>query len=556
MSISPSSSFQTPPPQVELPRSPAVANFQLLNEVSQIFGGESLQLVCELANRFHWMGVTQDQVQQIVQMLTLPNDVQLPQNRQSVSPERLLNILLNLTEFQYGVQQLIDLATLCKDKDWHLCFLQNGNYKFDVDSLCIHSKMLYIELPEDFSEFCNTATTNVATIPNEKLHIEQVKLTDLLGSTEKVDGYLVGHELSHATALAICYSSFQDVQLGSSQYANQTIDTFYDVIYKKLIPDGQQLPPDTQALKNLLNTYKVTLTNLLQEVLFKDGEEARNILGLGINESFDRGPSTIISEFDFLHEAMNNDRCTRIPYISLNEIKTFYPKLCMALLTLIFKIKEQSIVNSNVQINLNDPAMQNLVTALQEYDTAKQNMSNIIQQQLSDAGYRINHVRGDGNDGFYAILEALTPSSNPESSYFKVKPNSDQWQAAAQLRQMIAHLTQNTHLTQMTATALGTEDQQMRFDDLPAVAQYLFQNHQRPLVVINATAAPSNPMFTYYGPNGEPVTTDNFQEALNTTHAAPENPPIVLLYRLGHWDAVVPTPSQKQQPDTSCCTLI
>ncbi|MDR0755542.1 MAG: hypothetical protein LBE99_01335 [Puniceicoccales bacterium] len=130
-----------------------------------------------------------------------------------------------------------------------------------------------------------------------------------------------------------------------------------------------------------------------------------------------------------------------------------------------------------------------------------------------------------------------------------------QWDAAAQLRQAIADGNPNlAHLAQMVTTPLGTEGQQMGFNDLPAVAQYLYQNHNRPLVVIDTTTADHDFMFTYYNQNGRPGLAADFSAALNGL----DGPPIVLLYTPGHWNAVVPTQSQnapfheEPSPDDLC----
>ncbi|MDR2768946.1 MAG: hypothetical protein LBB19_00080, partial [Puniceicoccales bacterium] len=485
------SSFQAPP-RAGLQRSPAVANLRILDELNQIFAEESLQLLCDLANRFHQMRVTPDQVQQMVQMLTLPGDIRLPTRMEPVSQARLLQIVSNVTEFRCGTQQLVDLAKLCAVNGLHLCFFENDEYAFDLgnslDNRNHNKTILYVGLPVNPEELCNNVTRNVAIMQDRELHIEQVKLIELLESPAKVNGYLVGHELSHATALAKCYP---EVSMSSH---NREIETFFNAICQQL----------TLESKELLQAHKALLERLLQDVLFQTGEEARNVLGLGMGEIFNRGNDPIVSEFDFLHEVQSAQLCMPMPYVPLERIRTEYPKVCMALLTLIFKLKEQSIADSSIKMDLNNPAMQSLKATLEESGVAKQNLTDTIQPQLASAGYEIGiGVRGDGNSGFYAILKALNPDQ--DYMYFiqgesvEQWANFPQWQAAAGLRHAIAGADPSLgHLREMVTTPLGTEDQQMGFDALPAVARHL----NRPLVVINTTATDPNNVFAYYDQNG------------------------------------------------------
>ncbi|MDR0647048.1 MAG: hypothetical protein LBF43_01260 [Puniceicoccales bacterium] len=608
-------------PQSELQHSPVVANFQLRDELSRIFAGQSIQMVCELANRFDQQSVKPDQVQQIVDMLTLPDGIQLPQGRQLVSNKRLLNILLNLTQFQWGVQQLVDLTALCARNDLHLCFLTDDSYGFNSgDSLSRnHEKMLYVDLPEKPETLCSNPKINVATMQAGKLHIQQEKLLELLQSLEKVDGYSIGHELSHATVSAKCYVNNPADFGNAAREKSKAMETFFKAIVRQLAPDAanflesedeksnliDKLPIHTEdrsslqsstrnleenlrfidslnidndkkislrnafnrsedrkrSLENFLTTvndYKASLIRLLtidpeskanrrligllQEALFSTGEEARNVLGLELNESFNRGNDFIVSEFDFLCEVTNYEHTNqvhiRMPYVS--NVPTANPKVCMALLTLIFQLKEHSI-NSVLQL---DDAVTALEMALRSYHTAQHNTDNLILPILSAAGYQAFTVHGDGNDGFYAILEALTPSDDFLTFHYSIKENDDRWNAAAALRQAIANMDPAlARLRDMTTMPLGTEDQQMGFDDLPAVARHLHQQYNRPLIVIDATATPENqqPMFTYYDQNGTKYGATDFQAAMYPIRGMT---PIILLYKPGHWDAVIPTPSE------------
>jgi hypothetical protein len=477
-----------------------------------------------LANELDRYDLNPAQVRQIVDMLTLPDGIEPPTHivdgtrisYEPVSQHRLLDIVLHVTMFENGVQQLLDLAELCQCNGLHLCFLQNEKYCIEVSYPRrignIDHKMLYVLLPENPDTLCLTACLNKAAIVNDKLQVEQVKLIDVLGYFDKVDGYLIGHELSHATAFAIC-CGLTPRDLGNSvRDTHRRIETFFEAIYQQLTPEAREL----------LQAHKKILIQLLRD-LFQDGEEARNVLGLGINESFNRDDNFIVSEFDFLREGTGS-LCTRMPY--LRQSPTQRPKVCMALLTLIFKLKEQSINSSLILAG----EMEALRITLEEVEVANQNLVG-IQQQLNDAGYEIQPIRGDGNCGFYAILKAL----NPGQRYDRVQQGDPQWGEATQLRQTIADLTGNQHIRDMVTTPLGTEDRQMGFDALPAVAQHL----NRPLVVINTTPDAQHPMFAYYNQNGNHGIANGFQAALDAAHN-----PVILLYRPGHWEAVVPEPPE------------
>ncbi|MDR1255207.1 MAG: hypothetical protein LBJ78_04275 [Puniceicoccales bacterium] len=366
-----------------------------------------------LADELNGYGLKPGQVQQIVKMLEsqsgtafpthIINNANIPYS--PISQHRLLDIILHVTMFEDGIQQLLNLAELCQCNGLHLCFLQhekyciNASYPQKIDN--IDHKMLYIMLPEDPETFCREASLNKATMVNGELQIERVKLMELLRSFDKVDGYLVGHELSHAIAFAICCNLVPEDLGNAARDTHRKIKTFFNAIC-------QQLTPEAAAL---LHEHTEILTSLLRGALFQDGDEARNVLGLEINESFDRGNEWIISEYDFLCELTDYKHThqlhIRMPY-SPNR-PTSSPKICMALLALIFILKEQSLTDSNVKIDLPDPVMQKLKATLEEFATAKQN-AEMIRQQLNGSGYKVQFILGDGNDGFYAILDALTPS--------------------------------------------------------------------------------------------------------------------------------------------------
>ncbi|MDR2396340.1 MAG: hypothetical protein LBD69_00540 [Puniceicoccales bacterium] len=543
------------------------------NMLMEFFRGGAPQLVNELAWRFHSNGVTVQEVESIRQMLILPAGIQLPthmgRSYEPVSQARLLEVLSHVTQFQCGVRQLIDLAQLCQTNDLHLCFMQAEKYAIVLDDSIKNDKMLYVKLPENANAICETIITNIATM-EDKLHIQQVRLLDLLDNNfQRVEGYLIGHELSHAIALAKCYST------RSSFDHSRDIETFLTAIVQRLRSQDIDV--------SILTSKSRRLTDLLREYLFQTGEEARNILGLGMDEDFCRGDRPIISEFDFLREGTGHPY-TRMPYAPLDTIKTLCPKLCMALLTLIFQLKEQSMNPALVLTG----EIEALKITLEEVELAGQNLMN-IRRQLNAAGYAIFPIRGDGNSGFYAILKALNPTQDYlsfiQEESVEQRSTLPQWQTAVRLRHAIANAPRLDHLREMTTTPLGTEDRQMGFDALPAVARHLHGlEPPRLLVVINTTVDSPDHIFTYYDQNGDMQEAANFQGALNaanplldaaihTTIATDLDPgttiptliarpsvltargsPIVLLYRPGHWEAVVPTPPEpkSQTPDDSC----
>jgi hypothetical protein len=156
-----------------------------------------------------------------------------------------------------------------------------------------------------------------------------------------------------------------------------------------------------------------------------------------------------------------------------------------------------------------------------------------IEADIFWSGYRIRSVPGDGNCGIYSILQAFSP----EEDYSHVERDSLQWQEAANLRQGLGL----PDLAEMV-TEMGGIRGQLGFDDLSSTVGHYFRVLGRRLVVINSTPDEGHPMYSYYGPGEEEEghygmhPADSFEEALG---GADDNP-IVLLYRVGHWDAVTP----------------
>lgn len=175
-----------------------------------------------------------------------------------------------------------------------------------------------------------------------------------------------------------------------------------------------------------------------------------------------------------------------------------------------------------------------------------ENNLRIIVPQIGEATYHIQDVRGDGNCGFYAILQCC----NPGRSYEHVTPGDENWKTTEELRNEIFPMDSN--LSQMV-TDLSDPQQRNRFlpldiEALPRVAQV----KRRPIIIINSTyvkdaafedTTPENVnyMFIRVNPDGsiEKTSFTKFKDALKTNAA---ESPIVLLYTPEHWKAVIPNP--------------
>lgn len=173
-------------------------------------------------------------------------------------------------------------------------------------------------------------------------------------------------------------------------------------------------------------------------------------------------------------------------------------------------------------------------TMAEDLATTNRNLQTIM-PQIERARYTIHPIRGDGNCGFYAILQALYPDQN----YTQVIPDTQQWNDAAALRRTIVEI--NPALFALGEMVVGLRDtggRWMGFDALPVVAQYLKITHRRHLIVINTNPIQGYPMFANYRAfnNYRPTEARNFLAALA---AAGENP-VILLGRPGHWEAVMP----------------
>ncbi len=170
----------------------------------------------------------------------------------------------------------------------------------------------------------------------------------------------------------------------------------------------------------------------------------------------------------------------------------------------------------------------------------------IIESQIKDQGYRIQDVRGDGNCGFYAILQCLHLDKN----YEHVSHGDENWNSAENLRSAI--FSTNPNLSQMV-TNRSDPLQNNRFLPLDfEVLSTIARAQGRPIIVINSTCVdnpafedPTNHMFITVSPDGGRIFPTNFGNALET---AGENP-IVLLYTPNHWKAVTPNPSTKSSSD-------
>ena len=177
-----------------------------------------------------------------------------------------------------------------------------------------------------------------------------------------------------------------------------------------------------------------------------------------------------------------------------------------------------------------------------------ENNLRIIRQQIEDANYHIQDVRGDGNCGFYAILQCLHLDEN----YEHVIQGDENWKNAEELRRKI--FPAGSNLFQMV-TDLTDSQQRNRFLPLDfEVLSTIARAQERPIIVINSTYVehtvfedPTNHRFITVSPEGSRTFPINFGNALRF---GGENP-IVLLYRPNHWEAVILTPSTESSTQSS-----
>jgi uncharacterized protein YukE len=543
---------------------------RIQDRLEQFFGRKSSQLVNELAWRFHKNAVTVQEVDQIVDMLILPGGIHPPTYDvggiktpyAQVSRTRLLEILLNVTMFDCGVQQLLDLAQLCNRKKWHLCFLSDSKYHNESHSLTAdqsrnynYSNMLYVYVPDDGNNNqVHNRALNVAMLDqNGQLTIQRIKLIELLGDDhKKVDGYCIGHELSHANANAVWHEQHTGSNpLESTQY-------FLNAI-KNCLPGA-----DTSVIANIpLQFLSSILANL---------SEAMNVLKLGHDWSFN---GSIIGEFDFLCET-KGEFCVRIPY-DLELVGAFPPKLTTAFCTLILKLKQQSITTQNLSQDLQQ-ALTNLKNAFQEHSRIQYNLSG-IKAMLSKVNYERSMVpqffdAGSGkyysittNSGFHAILEALNPTSidSHHTSVTHCKESAasvttNRQIAVEILRQDIADLAQNPNIRNMPNTLFGSADLPMEIGVLQAVAT-LLQNTKSTILPPDCSQEQRTELQNYENTLGPPRALIVIDAAKNEYTCIDSNlkvsaksidksfaqmlrpmkpPPVVLLYQAGCWQAWVP----------------
>jgi hypothetical protein len=332
----------------------------------------------ELANRFHQMSVTPEQIESIVQMLTLPDGIQPPICPMTgrpyegiVSPGRLLDIISHVTMFECGVQQLVDLAELCHHNGLRLCFVQCSRYGFDPGNSLNGNHILYVGLPEDrntIEGYCREAPINIITMKNGQLCIQQVRLLNWMqNNLERTDGYLIGHELSHATAYAKDPSSYGE---------RRDIQPFLNFILQQSHLELTQLQQDS--------------VRAILEGLFQDSEEARNALKLD---------PAIISEHDFLREQLGPDQQPfKIPQGISNKITWSSPELCATLLKLIFLLKHSGSDITNAK-DAFKKALQNDETA---FPTVR-----AINRQLNDCRYTLLPFNLDLSCGLHFIMEQI-----------------------------------------------------------------------------------------------------------------------------------------------------
>ena len=196
------------------------------------------------------------------------------------------------------------------------------------------------------------------------------------------------------------------------------------------------------------------------------------------------------------------------------------------------------------------PAAAEIATIEREAANIERSKSNlrIIGPQIEEARYHIQDVRGDGNCGFYAILQCLHPDKN----YGDGIKDDGNWKAAKKLKSEI--FPPGSNLSQMV-TDLTDSQQRNRFLPLDlGVLSGVAQALKRPIIVINSTYVehtafedPTNHRFITVSPDGSRTFPINFGNALRSVG---ENP-IVLLHTPNHWEAVIFTPSTESSIQSS-----
>jgi hypothetical protein len=178
----------------------------------------------ELADAFTTVGITDSTLQgSLIERFSdnipgLKNILQVlantaPDDHGPVDGQRLGNILCGVSAFDCGKQQLLDFSQSCMTNELRLSFVTpnaelastlssegvNDHYALQSSKLLAQDRVIYISVnpspPETDERYIGKL--NLTT---RKIFIEKLKTHELISPPKTVEGYKVGHELSHATA--------------------------------------------------------------------------------------------------------------------------------------------------------------------------------------------------------------------------------------------------------------------------------------------------------------------------------------------------------------------
>ena len=223
--------------------------------------------------------------------LDATNDpLDISSNYEIIDGVRLAKILCGIAGYDCGKKQLQQLVEELQPLSIKLKFIQPKTITLDQDEYALKSSAsltdstltLYISVQPD-APIPNPHGRAICKYNYLEDKVERMRLVETTGFTDtQFEGYKCGHELSHAIAFVKFYKSL------SVQDRNQI----------KALWDGQH---NSWTLlferdRSLVNTDK------MWDMFFKP-EEYRNVLGLGLEKTFE-DPNCIIGEFDYLNELM------------------------------------------------------------------------------------------------------------------------------------------------------------------------------------------------------------------------------------------------------------
>ncbi|MDR2396609.1 MAG: hypothetical protein LBD69_02005 [Puniceicoccales bacterium] len=315
-----------------------------------------------------------------------------------VDGQRLGNILSGVTKFDCGKQQLLDFAQSCKTNNLTLSFVTPNEtspevsdyYALQSSKLLEQNRVIYVSVnpqpPTEDERYIGKLNLATRKILIEKLQIHSLISQESISVT--LEGYKVGHELSHATAWIKHFEKMKQTWNTFIAENQSTIGTIFDSIKDNpdigSIPERTELKlggrnltlkfwkdmfnrfynpappnptgvaiakmkgsvPEHPLMSQCLNDawqrekYKPLegLDSFLVRNLFSNPEEARNLLGLGLEKRFSAQQDIIIGEFQFLKELVQrfegtNTVCVRMPYGILANSLTEEQKALNAMLT-------------------------------------------------------------------------------------------------------------------------------------------------------------------------------------------------------------------------------